>query len=48
MTKKRVFLACAAALLLSSCVSKKKYKALKEQLYTAQNDAASCENAAAR
>lgn len=33
---------------LSSCVSKKKYTALSNQLQTAQQDAAACENASAR
>lgn len=36
------------AISLSSCVSKKKFNKLKDQLQVAQQDAASCENAAAR
>jgi chemotaxis protein MotB len=44
--KKILLFGLSLAVSLSSCVTKKKYNALKEQLYLAQQDATSCENAA--
>lgn len=39
---------CVAATCLSSCVSKKKYASLNDQLLSAQKDATACENESAR
>lgn len=49
MKKTSLIIIPFVAIALSSClVSKKKYTALQAQLHTSQQDAASCENAAAR
>jgi chemotaxis protein MotB len=48
MKKGPIIFSFAFVFVFSSCVTKKKYKALQEQFHSAQNDAASCENAAAR
>jgi chemotaxis protein MotB len=46
MKKSPVIFAFIIVSVFPSCVSKKKYKTLQAQLQAAQNDAASCENAA--
>lgn len=49
MNKTSLIITAAIAISFSSCVvSKKKYTALQTQLHQSQQDAASCENAAAR
>src|SRR5690349_19088589 len=49
MNKALLFgLLAVASVYLSSCVSKKKYAALNDQLRTAQQDATSCLNESAR
>lgn len=48
MKKRWMIGVLSIAVSMSSCVSKKKYTALQGQLNVAQQDAASCENAAAR
>src|ERR1043165_2835618 len=48
MKKTLLFGALSIAVVLSSCVGKKKYAALREQLINAQQNATACENASAR
>jgi chemotaxis protein MotB len=48
MKKKLMIVVLSIVVGFSSCVSKKKFKTLQDQLHVAQQDATSCENAAAR
>lgn len=46
--KKTLLFGVLSVVAFSSCVSKKKFKTLQEQLHVAQQDATSCENASTR